>query len=564
MSESKGKVNVKSVLDKIAMVDNIADKNPFRDEIELQGMYLKDFIEAEVEKDKENARILFDSDKYRKKKDRKYKTVKDAYSNPMSLSGASNPIEQYSSLSYNNLTLNWWLSVAMYDNSGIFKISVDTYAQDLIKAGITPNLDNVIKKKHAQKLYNSTKPELIQAMKETQIFGGAIGVIMFDTITDYSKAPDLELIKKAKKVVIRVFDRWQVNVDKRKVADLMDDDYGLPASYTVLATEDSKLTNVHHGYVMRFIIRQAPKIVRDMLSGWGYAEIAHIYTELMKDQQLKHNIVSLTNKALLEVVQMSGMKGLFSALADPESQQEIESRLEMVNRYRNNNSLIFLDKEDAYSQFTFGGLSGLADLMEVNKDDLCAVREMSKLLLFGDTKGGLSGNADAEYLWYQGKISGKQEEYLRRPMAKLNKYLCLMAQADEDEMTALDFKFNSIIPETQEKKMDRFEKFTSSLTKLQEMGVYDEEDIKQEVISHADEYGVGIAPYKLKTIYDLKEQEKKKKEEQEKKSKFRIRPIVKVERFRVVPVNKIKVETVKLSPNEPIKTEKVKIVPKEG
>jgi phage-related protein (TIGR01555 family) len=335
-------------------------------------------------------------------------------------------------------------------------------------------------------------------------------------------------------------------------------------SYTVLATEDDKLTNVHHGYVMRFILREAPKIVKDIFQGWGYSQLSHVYTEMMKDQQLKHNIIALTNKALLEVVQMSGMKGLFSALADPESQAEIEARLEMVNRYRNNNSLIFLDKEDAYNQFTFGGLSGLADLMETNKDDMCAILEMSKLLLFGDTKGGLSGNADSEYLWYQGKVNGKQEEYLRHPLNKLIKFICLMSGADDDEMSALDYSFNTIIPEKPEQRSERFKAFTESLKELKDMGVYDEEDIKQEVISHADEYGVGIAPYKLKTIYDLREQEKNKKKNENKKVKYKIRPLVKVEKVRLVPSDPAVVEKVKLIPDKPVKTEKIKLVPKDS
>lgn len=558
---SNEKINVNAVLDKIATVTRLEDKNPFKEEIELQGENLRQYVVGKIKEDRTQAQQLFEKQKYISKKDRKYQTLRDAYSNPMTLSGADNPLESFATLNYNNLTLNWWLSITMYDNSGIFKISVDTLAQDLIKAGVTPNLENVIKKKHMQKLFASTKPELINALKNTQLFGGAIGVIMFDNITDYSKAPDINLIRKAKKVIVRVFDRWQLNVSPSKVMDVMDDDYGLPEYYTVMATGDNKLTHVHHGYVMRFILREAPKIVKDLLSGWGYAEIAHIYNELMKDQQLKANVISLTNKALLEVVQMSGMKGLFSALADTESQQEIESRLEMVNRYRNNNSLIFLDKEDAYSQFTFGGLSGLADLMEANKDDLCAVREMSKLLLFGDTKGGLSGNADSEYLWYQGKISGKQEEYLRRPLTKLVRYLSAMSQADDEELSTLDFTFNTIIPEKPEQRTERFDKFVDSLNKLKDMGIYDEEDVKKEIISHADEYGVGIAPYKLKSIYDIDKKEKKPKEN--KPSKFRIKPLVKEETYRLVPDHPVKTEKVRLVPNEPVVTEKLRLVPDE-
>lgn len=562
-NEQNKQVNVKNILDNI--VDNLSEYNSdpqsdFEKEIKLQADYLKEYTDKLVAKDKKKAKKKFAKDQKKEEKDRKYKRITDAYTNPLTLNGQANPLEQLSSLNYNNITLNWWLSIAMYDNSGIFKIAIDTLSQDLVKGGITPNVENVLVKKFIQTRYNRLKPELISGMKNAQLFGGALGIIMFDSIKDYSKEPDINLLRKAKKITIRVFDRWQLSPSATKVTNPMDDDFGMNMYYTVMDNNAEGLTKVHHRYCMRFVLREAPKIVKDLLSGWGYSSLAHIYTELMKDQQLKHSIVSLINKALLEVVQMSGMKGLFSALADPASQQEIESRLEMVNRYRNNNSLIFLDKEDQYSQFSFGGLSGLADLMESNKDDLCAILEMSKLLLFGDTKGGLSGNADSEYLWYQGKINGKQEEYLRRPLTKLLKFISYMTPMDEEEIKELDFQFNSIIPEKATDRTERFNSFIDSLGKLKELGIYDDEDVKKEVISHADEYGVGIAPYKLKSIYDL---ENKQKETPSKTVKYKIKPLVKVEKVRVVPNEPVKVVKERLVPDEPVKTEILRLVPNE-
>ena len=556
------KVNTQAIIDRI--VDKLYDYNSnpqseFEKELNKKSESIKKYTEKLIAKDKKRAKKKFDKDQKKDLKDRKYKRITDAYSNPLTLSGLANPLEQMSTLNYNNITLNWWLSLAMYDNSGIFKIAIDTLSQDLIKSGITPNVENVLVKKFLQTTYNKLKPELIYAMKNAQLFGGALGVIMFDTVNDYSKEPDINLIRKAKKITIRVFDRWQLNPSATKVTNPLDDDFGMAKYYTVMEDASGKLTNVHHGYCMRFVLREAPKIIKELFSGWGYSTLAHVYTELMKDQQLKYSIVSLINKSLLEVVQMSGMKSLFSALADPESEAEIETRLEMVNRYRNNNSLIFLDKEDQYSQFSFGGLSGLADLMETNKDDLCAILEESKLLLFGDTKGGLSGNAEAEYVWYQGKISGKQEEYLRRPIAKLLRFIGYMGQMEDQDIKELDFKFNTIIPEKESDKMERFKAFIESLGQLKELGIYDDEDVKKEVIAHADEYGVGIAPYKLKSIYELDKQ----KATPSKTVKYKIKPLVKTTKVKLVPDHPVKVVKEKLIPDNPIKVVKERLVPDE-
>ena len=209
-NQEKVNTNTKAIIDKI--VDNLYDYNSnpqsdFEKDVILQADYLKEYTNKLVAKDKKRAKKKFEKDQKKDVKDRKYKRITDAYNNPLTLSGQSNPLESLSTLNYNNITLNWWLSIAMYDNSGIFKIAVDTLSQDLIKSGITPNVENVLIKKFIQTTYNKLKPDLIYGMKNAQLFGGALGVIMFDTVKDYSKEPDMNQIRKAKKVTIRVFDR---------------------------------------------------------------------------------------------------------------------------------------------------------------------------------------------------------------------------------------------------------------------------------------------------------------------------------------------------------------------
>jgi len=80
---------------------------------------------------------------------------------------------------------------------------------------------------------------------------------------------------------------------------------------------------------------------------------------------LKADITSLINKSLIEVIKMAGMRGVFMG-ADKENQEQLTKRLEMVNWGRNFNSLTFLDRDDEYQQHDFGGLAGLADLLENN------------------------------------------------------------------------------------------------------------------------------------------------------------------------------------------------------
>ena len=81
--------------------------------------------------------------------------------------------------------------------------------------------------------------------------------------------------------------------------------------------------------MLRYENRTAPQLIKcGQLQGWGYAEGSHILNELSRDDQLKSAITSLVNKSLIEVVKMSGMRGVFMG-ADKGNEEQLTKRLEI-------------------------------------------------------------------------------------------------------------------------------------------------------------------------------------------------------------------------------------------
>lgn len=397
------------------------------------------------------------------------KVLKDSYGNSLLDIGNASHSEAFNEYSLANNTLNWSLWLALYNGSWVFKRAIDKPAQDMVRAGISiqgPSQEEVEKLQKRVKTYGN---DMTQLLMWGALFGGSVAFAQFDNFSDedYGKAFNEKKVAAAKTMKFYVVDRWYgVSPDyNQTVTNMADVDYGKPKYYDI-TMPDGKTYKYHHDYVIRFEGRTAPKLIKNgMLQGWGYAEGAHIFNELARDEKLKNSIQSLVNKALIEVIKMSGMRGVFMG-ADNENEEQLKKRLEMVNWGRNYNSLTFLDKDDDYTQFSFGGLSGLSDLLEQNMWQIAAALEMQGVL-FGDMKQGFQADSDAMQR-YDDVIQGRCEAYLRPVYEKLLKYITTMLKIKAD----IEFSFNSLLMKKQDKeRIEGIKDFTDLLSKLLEDGV---------------------------------------------------------------------------------------------
>ena len=301
--------------------------------------------------------------------------VNDAYGNSLASVGTDDKVKSFSTYGFDNSTLNWPLWLALYNDSWVFRRAIDKPAQDEVNCGIILNGEDDFAPIY--KTYDRYKFDLIQLLQWGALFGGSVGIMMFDGIPDDKMAEPLnrKLIR-GRKMRIYVTDRWYgVQGSEELVDNMRDMDFGKPKYYNI-SFPDGRMYKVHHSYVLRYEHRTAPKLIKcGQLQGWGYAEGSHILNELSRDDQLKASITSLINKSLIEVVKMSGMRGVFMG-ADKGNEQQLEKRLEMVTWARTYNSLTFLDKDDEYIMNQLSNISGLSQLLETNMWLVAAALEM--------------------------------------------------------------------------------------------------------------------------------------------------------------------------------------------
>lgn len=423
-----------------------------------------------VERIEDSAQAIADKASTSKPYEYTKKHLLDSYGNSLLAIGNNSKTEAFSNYSFTNDTLNWPLWLALYNDSWVFARAIDKPAQDCVKCGITVQGNNV-PKEEVQKRLKSYRDDMIQLFTWGRLFGGSIAVAMFDNFSDedYTKSLSVNLnkVKKAKTMKFYVVDRWYgVAPDYNSIVTKMsDEDYGKPKFYNVTMA-DGKTYRYHHDYIIRYEHRIAPKLVKNgMLQGWGYSEGSHILNELARDEKLKSSIQSLVDKSLIEVIKMSGMRGVFLG-ADKENEAQLTKRLEMVNWGRNFNSLTFLDKDDDYQEHGFTGLSGLSDLLENNMWMIAAALEMQGVL-FGDLKGGMTADITALER-YDEVIQGICESYCRPCFTKLLKLIYIMLGINEK----VEFTFNSLLMKKQDQdRIESLKNFTELCRTLLDCGV---------------------------------------------------------------------------------------------
>jgi len=415
------------------------------------------------------------------------KALNDAYGNSLTSTGTDDKVKSFSSYGFSNDTLNWPLWICLYQDSWVFKRAIDKPATDMVRPGITIQLKDSEKLKTIQRQLKKARNSLIELIQWGRLFGGSIAVMMFEGMedNDYDNKLNVEKVKKSKTLRLYITDRWYgLQPSDETVDDMNSLDFGKPASYRVTMADGSTI-KVHHDYILRFEGRTAPKLIKcGQLQGWGYAEGAHILNELSRDDQLKSAITSLVNKSLIEVIKMSGMRGVFLG-ADSDNEQQLRKRLEMVNWGRTFNSLTFLDKDDEYQEHGFGGLGGLSDLMENNMWLIAAALEMQGVL-YGDLKNGMGADG-AALERYDETILNLDEAQYRPVLEKLLSVLYIKEDIDEK----VEFEFNSLLVKKQDKeRLEGMKDYQQLLSGLLGDGVI---TAKQYAKAFADYTNKGIA-----------------------------------------------------------------------
>ncbi len=466
------------------------------------------------------------------------KKAQDSYDNSMMLLGDSDTMSQFDSYTVMGLLYNWYLWTAMYVSSWVFARAIDKPASDMIRNGWKIKIDfkdnetiesikegNTVKIKRVDKsedvystFYKKQKgfiQSLIHANALARLYGGSVAglIISGEKSEEYEKP--LTAINPDAKLRLIVADRWQnVIPSPTMVKDIASDDWNTPDSYTI-RTDNGDAYKLHHSRVLRFTNGTAPTLIQRMLIGWGIPLGVRIFNEVNRDEKMKNMITSLLAKQSLEIVQTAGMRAYANGTLTQEQEARLDSKLELINRYRHFNSILFIDKDDTYSRHEGSAVGTLSQLMDSNSRFVAGAIPMPQVLLYGDQQKGLSGNAVDDMRLYEDDLMTQRHEKMLNQILKLSKWILLWMQVDFDD---IDITFNSSISHTKQEIIDKSKAMIDTYQSLKNLGIYDEMMIAQELKDAQDEliFGGALTDDKMDELrekFEKKAKRASKKEE---------------------------------------------------
>lgn len=325
---------------------------------------------------------------------------------PQDQNTQSMPFTLANANSYVPISLNRILLSYSYMTQGLLRTVVDQPVEDAFRGGVRFKSDELDendlkklalafkrkKKYKRQKMTAMTKVNVnagynygnsdLDACKYVckwaRLYGGA-GLVV-NTDQDFRKELQPDKIREDSPLDFVAADRWELILSQ---LNLFDEQNQTPFNYYGLPLHRSRVTKV--------IWNEAPSYIRLRLQGWGMSVLEECIRAVNAYIKFENLLFELLDEAKIDVYKI---KGLNTALATDTGTQLVRRRVTMSNQLKNFQSALSMDAEDDYAQKQLS-FSGLAEIKEGLRTDLCAYLKFPKNKLFGESAGGFSSGKDS-------------------------------------------------------------------------------------------------------------------------------------------------------------------------
>ncbi len=318
----------------------------------------------------------------------------------------SQPFTLANSNAYVPITLNRILLSYSYMTQGLLRTVVDQPVEDAFRGGIKFKSDELddedlkqlstkFRRKHKYKRQKSTQATKVNvnagynfgnsdqdsckyAAKWARLYGGAGLIVNVDQ--DFRKELDVEDINEDSPLGFIAADRWELILSQ---LDQFDERNETPFNYYGLPVHRSRVTKV--------IWSEAPSYIRMRLQGWGMSVLEESIRAVNAYIKFENLLFELLDEAKIDVYKIEGLN---TSLATDTGTQMIHRRVQLSNQLKNYQNALSMDAKDDYMQKQLS-FSGLAEIKEGLRTDLCAYLKFPKNKLFGESAGGFSSGKDS-------------------------------------------------------------------------------------------------------------------------------------------------------------------------
>lgn len=319
---------------------------------------------------------------------------------------ATMPYTLYNANNYVPITLNRPLLNYSYMTQGLLRTLVDQPVTDAFRGGVkfkSSQLDDddlkllnrAFKRKRGRKSrkqtelsrrtvtssYTQSKSD-VDAVKETAIwarlFGGA-GLII-NTNQSYMSDLNVDAINEDAPLEFIAADRWELLLNAINIQAS-----ALPCPYNYYGLP------LHRSRVIQMLWAEAPSLIRPRLQGWGMSILEESIRAVNAYLKFEKLLFELLDEAKIDVYKI---KGFNASLASSAGTRNTQRRIELSNQMKNFQSALTMDAEDDYQQKTLT-FTGIAEIYDQLRTNLCAYLKFPRNKLFGESAGGFGSGKDS-------------------------------------------------------------------------------------------------------------------------------------------------------------------------
>lgn len=328
---------------------------------------------------------------------------------------------------FNLVTRNRVQLEAAYRGSWIVGQVIDTFAEDMTRAGIQvttnedpENVDNLKVYSNRMQVMSS----VCDTLKWGRLYGGACAVIQIKG-QNLATPLDPETIGKDQFLGLVVYDRWQLYPVLDKLIN-EGPDLGLPEFYDIVLgsnlndpgqepggqarESENGRVRVHHSRCLRNIGIKLPfwQAITEMM--WGESVLERMWDRLIAFDDATMATGNLINRAQLRTVGIEDFREILSV--GGKAQEALIAQFEYMRQFQNNEGLTLLDKKDTFASVAYS-FAGLSDVLIQFGQQVSGAAQIPLVRLFGQSPAGMNATGESDIRLYYDSINAKQEAYLR-------------------------------------------------------------------------------------------------------------------------------------------------------
>lgn len=357
-----------------------------------------------------------------------FKRINDAFANPAAKTGwGEENLINATEYPLTRLTQDWQLLTSLYRGSWIIQrvcnvIPEDAMADLFIEApGISTEqlhrLEEEIRSTHLRE-------SILEGLRWGRLYGGAAAIIMISgQEEDLSMPLDINNIMPGSFRGLYIVDRWSgIYPSIQLVENERDPDFGLPEYYEVRDENGGGTVHVHHSRVLRFTGIKMPYWEQAAEQYWGASVIEAMYDELIKRDNVAHNIAALTFKANLTVLQVENLDQMF-ATSSTTHQRRMYSMLSAINTMENSLGIRLVNKGDDIQQLQYS-FSGLPEVMDSAMMDMAGATSIPVTRLFGRSPAGMNSTGESDEKMYRQTLEQERAVHITPVLERLIPIIC--------------------------------------------------------------------------------------------------------------------------------------------